>query len=195
MDTLCIDKTGTITENRTRVVEMWSKAAEQALLEAAVLCTSYPRTGVNVIDDAVIEAAAKLDLASLAQLPRRNVMRFSADTKRMCVAVDRPDGTYPICKGAASVAVDRCSPRPDRRGRAADGSSGAQRGRCRGGSASERRWRALAVAIKTLTQGTGATGDKDIDADLALLGRFHCQIRREPGPRMRWTKPASSGSR
>ncbi|MGA7913433.1 MAG: cation-transporting P-type ATPase [Candidatus Dormiibacterota bacterium] len=170
VDTLCIDKTGTITENRTRVVEMWSKAAEQALLEAAVLCTSYPRTGVNVIDDAVIEAAAKLDLASLAQLPRRNVMRFSADTKRMCVAVDRPDGTYLICKGAASVVVDRCSRvQTDEVERPMDQAErnvvDAEVGRLQSAGG-----RVLAVAIKTLTQGTGATGDKDIDADLALLG-------------------------
>jgi Mg2+-importing ATPase len=66
IDTLCIDKTGTITENRTQVVEVWSPVSDTALLEAAVLCTSYPKTGVNVIDDAVIGAAAKLDLASLA---------------------------------------------------------------------------------------------------------------------------------
>ncbi len=170
IDTLCIDKTGTITENRTRVVEVWAMLPQQAVLEAGVLCTTYPQTGVNVIDDAVIEAAAKLDLAGLARLPRRTVMRFSPDTKRMCVAVDRPDGTQLICKGAAAVVIGRCTRVQTEAGdrpldadlrQAVDAQ--VDRLQTAGG-------RVLAVATGPLATGVGAAGDRAIDTELTLLG-------------------------
>jgi len=109
VDTLCIDKTGTITENRTKVVETWSLAPADRLIESALLCSSYPRAGANVIDDAIIEAAARLDLKALAALPRKSVTTFSGDTKRMSVEVERGNDRELICKGAAAVVLDRCS--------------------------------------------------------------------------------------
>jgi Mg2+-importing ATPase len=109
IDTLCSDKTGTITENRTQVVETWSLIPIGAVLESALLCSSYPRKAVSVIDDAVIEAAHDLDLRSLASLPRRITMPFSPETKRMCVIVDGVDGRRLICKGAAAIVLEDCS--------------------------------------------------------------------------------------
>ena len=106
IDTLCIDKTGTITENRTQLVETWSLVPADKLLESAVLCSSYPRRGANVIDDAIIEAAAsKLDLSSIEKQTRQTVEAFKADTKHMCVAVQ----SELIFKGAAGVLIQRCS--------------------------------------------------------------------------------------
>jgi P-type Mg2+ transporter len=69
IDTLCIDKTGTITENRTRLVEMWALVPTRELLEASLLCSSYPRLGASVIDDAVIEGAHDLDLKARRLAP------------------------------------------------------------------------------------------------------------------------------
>jgi len=109
VDTLCIDKTGTITENRTQVVETCARIPAATVLESALLCSSYPRTGATVIDDAIIEAARGLDLKSLSSLPRRTITPFSAETKRMSVAVDRPDETDLIVKGAAAVVLELCS--------------------------------------------------------------------------------------
>jgi Mg2+-importing ATPase len=109
VDTLCIDKTGTITENRTRLVATWSLVPTDALLESALLCSSYPRTGASTIDDAIIDAAKELDLPALRALSRQTVMQFSSETKQMCVAVDRTGSRELIYKGAAAVVVARCS--------------------------------------------------------------------------------------
>ena len=69
IDTLCSDKTGTITENRTQLVDTWSMVPRDSLLRSAVLCSSYPERGVNVIDDAIITAAAHLDLDAVTREP------------------------------------------------------------------------------------------------------------------------------
>jgi Mg2+-importing ATPase len=104
IDTLCSDKTGTITENLTQLVDTWSVIPREKLLEAAVLCSSYPERGVNVIDDAVIEAASGLDLDELTRRRRQTVMEFSAQSKLMCVAVDQEL----LFKGAAATLLLRC---------------------------------------------------------------------------------------
>jgi P-type Mg2+ transporter len=105
VDTLCIDKTGTITMNRTSLVDSWSLIPANDLLATAVTCSSYPERGDNVVDDAIIEAASHLDLDSLRQLNRKTVMEFSAATKQMCVST----GHEFIYKGAAAVMLERCT--------------------------------------------------------------------------------------
>ena len=103
IDTLCSDKTGTITENRTQLIDSWSVIPRDELLEYAVLCSSYPERGVNVIDDALIEAASHLDLDAVTNQPRQRVQEFSPETKLMCVAV----GAELIFKGAAEKLIKR----------------------------------------------------------------------------------------
>jgi Mg2+-importing ATPase len=168
VDTLCIDKTGTITQNRTELVGTWSMVPTGALLETALLCSSYPRTGASVIDDALIRAAHDIDTKSLLALPRRTSMPFSSETKRMCVVVDRPEGRQLICKGAAAVVLERCSriQTPDRES-PIDTSERAQVNRelarlqATGG-------RVIAVATKELL--TGDEGLEADPADLTLIG-------------------------
>lgn len=104
IDTLCSDKTGTITENQTQLVDTWSVVPREKLLEAAVLCSSYPERGVNVIDDAIIEAAGGLDLNALTHRRRETVMEFSPATKQMRVAVEEEL----LFKGAAATLLLRC---------------------------------------------------------------------------------------
>ena len=103
IDTLCSDKTGTITENRTQLIDAWSVIPRDTLLEHAVLCSSYPERGVNVIDDAIIDAASHLDLDRLTKQPRQRVQEFSPETKVMCVAVREEL----IFKGAAEKLIKR----------------------------------------------------------------------------------------
>ncbi len=103
IDTLCSDKTGTITENRTQLIESWSLVPKDELLTKAVLCTSYPERGVNVIDDAIIAAGSYLDLTAAMKEPRKRVQEFSPVTKQMCVSV----GQELIFKGAAEKLVTR----------------------------------------------------------------------------------------
>jgi len=103
IDTLCSDKTGTITENRTQLIDSWSVIPRDDLFRNAVLCSSYPERGVNVIDDAIIAAASHLDLDAITKQPRQRVQEFSPVTKQMCVAV----GRELIFKGAAEKLVAR----------------------------------------------------------------------------------------
>jgi P-type Mg2+ transporter len=103
VDTLCSDKTGTITENRTQLIDTWSVVTRDQMLQDAVLCSSYPERGVNVVDDAIIEAGSHLDLDSLVKEPRQRVQEFSPETKQMCVAVR----TELIFKGAAANLIKR----------------------------------------------------------------------------------------
>ena len=110
VDTLCIDKTGTITENRTALTDVWSLVTRHDVLETALLASSYPETGTSIIDDAVIETAkSELDLAQLASFQRRSVTRFSGETKRMTSLVTRDGKPQLVCKGAAEVVLDLCS--------------------------------------------------------------------------------------
>ena len=170
VDTLCSDKTGTITENRTELIDAWSLIPRDSLLESAVLCSSYPERGVNVIDDAIIEAGSHLDLDSLGREPREKVQEFSPETKLMCVAVPREL----IFKGAASALVKRC-----RRLRTPDGDTpldaataaqvDGQVARMQAGGA-----RVLAVA----TAPAGSPRDSD---DLTLLGLLALSDPPRPG--------------
>lgn len=178
IDTLCIDKTGTITENRTSVVDSWALVPKEALLEAAVLCTSYPEKGVSVIDDAVIEAGSSIDLKSLAGLTRKVVMRFSPDNKRMCVLVDRHEGRELICKGAAGVVLQRCTrvrtpqgdvPLDGSRRQVVD--SELERFQNAGG-------RVLAVAVKVAPQDSQ---EPELDTELTLVGLLSLSDPPRPG--------------
>ncbi len=178
IDTLCIDKTGTITENRTSVVGTWALVPEQALLEAAVLCTSFPEKGVSVIDDAVIDACSGIDLKGVAAMTRKIVMRFSPDTKRMCVLVDRPDGRELISKGAAAVVLERCTRLRTPQGdlpldatQRAVVAGELQRLQDAGG-------RVLAVALKSAPQDGQ---ERDVDVELTLIGLLSLSDPPRPG--------------
>ncbi|HKW73730.1 MAG TPA: HAD-IC family P-type ATPase [Candidatus Dormibacteraeota bacterium] len=103
IDTLCSDKTGTITENKTQLIDTWSVVSRDTLLQSAVMVSSYPERGVNVIDDAIIAAASSTDLASVTKVPRQTVQEFSPETKQMCVVV----GHELIFKGAADKLIKR----------------------------------------------------------------------------------------
>jgi len=179
VDTLCIDKTGTITENRTQVVETWARIPAAAVLESALLCSSYPRTGATVIDDAIIEAARGLDLKSLSSLPRRTITPFSAETKRMGVAVDRPDETDLIVKGAAAVVLELCS-----RVRTPDGDRPLDPGQRTPIDGELRRLQAsggrvIAVAVKAVPRNDDQP--ESSPSDLTLLGLIALSDPPRPG--------------
>jgi len=170
VDTLCIDKTGTITENRTSVVEIWPDETRESILEAAALCSSYPERGASIIDDAVVAAAQEsgLNLSALALLPRRILVRFSSEAKRMVVVVDRPGGSELLCKGAAALVVVRCSRvRIAGVDRELEGERPAVEGEVERLQAAG--GRVLAVAGRTLGAGAEVVGPGD-DTGLTLLG-------------------------
>ena len=110
IDTLCLDKTGTITENKTSVRSVWTAATPEAVLRAAVLASSYPQRGSSIIDDAIVaDAGTKGLLQDIDQLSRSVVLPFSSEHKRTCVVVDTPAGGELISKGAAETVLERCT--------------------------------------------------------------------------------------
>jgi P-type Mg2+ transporter len=111
LDVLCLDKTGTITENRTAVVRIWTQTTAAAVLHAAAVCSTYPSLGSNIIDDAIVAYAdaTGIPLGDLRQMSRSTILPFSSEHKRTCVAVVRPDGHELISKGAADVILGRCT--------------------------------------------------------------------------------------
>jgi P-type Mg2+ transporter len=169
VDTLCSDKTGTITQNRTAVAEVRTWTTPEEVLEAAVLCSSYPRKNENIVDDAIIAAAEEKGLprTDLAKVACTVLVPFSADRKWTCVCVEGPQGRDLIVKGAADVVVRRCravrTPAGDvdlgpLQGSVADEIAALQ----------ERGGRVLAVAIRRLAPGE--TADAAVDTALTLLG-------------------------
>ena len=159
VDTLCSDKTGTITENRTELIDSWSLIPREKLLESAVLCSSYPERGVNVIDDAIIDAASHLDLDSLKKEPRQTVQEFSPETKLMCVAVQREL----IFKGAAMTLIKRC-----RRLRTPDGDEPLDAAAT--DQANQQIARMQSEGARVLAVAAAPAGSSPDSSDLTLLG-------------------------
>lgn len=170
VDTLCSDKTGTITENRTQVVDTWSLISKNQLIESALLCSSYPEHGVNVVDDAIIAAAEQVALEAVASATRETVMQFSPETKEMCVAFER----RLIFKGAASVLLQRAKAlRTPDRDRPMDGDAGKE--------VNEQLERMQDAGDRVLAVAEAAPGPAPESAPLTLLGLLGLSDPPRPG--------------
>jgi Mg2+-importing ATPase len=180
IDTLCSDKTGTITENRTTVTDIWTRMTPEEVLEAAVLGSSYPQKGENIVDDAIITAAEEKGRlnADLAKIARTTLMSFSSERKRTCVLLEGAQGRELIVKGAADEILHRC-----RTLRTPDGDI--ELDSVRGSIADEiatlqgRGGRVIAVAVRAL--GPGETADANADTNLTLLGLLGLADPPRPG--------------
>ncbi len=108
IDTLCSDKTGTITENRTAVAGIWTRVNPEDVLEAALLTTAYPQPLASIVDKALLDEAQKrhIQLDDSTQQQRATVVPFTSQAKRACVLVNEPEHEL-ISKGMASVILQR----------------------------------------------------------------------------------------
>jgi calcium-translocating P-type ATPase len=103
---ICTDKTGTLTENRMRVGELWGPP--DALLRAAVLCSDGTADEASPTEGALLEAAGRagLDIAGeRARTPRLDAIPFASERKLM--ATLHP-GTM-LVKGAPEIVLGLCS--------------------------------------------------------------------------------------
>jgi calcium-translocating P-type ATPase len=138
---ICTDKTGTLTQNRMAVAELWGD--EQALLRAAVLCSD----GTGPTEVALIEAAERAGIdadAERERAPRQDTVPFDSEHKFMATV---HEGGAVYMKGAPEVVLARCT--------AVDGAAEAV------DALAERGMRVLAVA-----EGRG----EQIGGGLRLLG-------------------------
>ncbi len=105
MDVLCIDKTGTITENRLNVeaLHAFAPADEDELLRLAALASDEATQ--DPIDTAILEAARQRDLlVSLAQ--RLRVVPFDPSTKCSEALIRDGDQVLRVVKGAPATIAE-----------------------------------------------------------------------------------------
>jgi len=119
---ICSDKTGTLTQNRMTVVELWTPGGDRELaLTIGALCSDarVKQTGKGLQADgdptegALVLAAAKLGLDKEkleAEMPRVGEVPFDSGRKLMSTVHALPGGGYRILiKGAPDVLLERCS--------------------------------------------------------------------------------------
>jgi calcium-translocating P-type ATPase len=138
---ICTDKTGTLTQNRMTVAELWGD--EPALLRAAVLCSD----GTGPTELALLQAAERAGIdagAERERAPRLDAVPFDSERKFMATV---HEGGAVYMKGAPEVVLERCD--------AVDGAAEAV------DELAARGMRVLAVA-----EGRGA----QLDSGLRLLG-------------------------
>jgi calcium-translocating P-type ATPase len=99
---ICTDKTGTLTQNRMAVAELWGD--ERALLRAAVLCSD----GTGPTELALLDAAERAGIdagAERARAPRLDAVPFDSERKFMATV---HEGGVVYMKGAPEVVLERC---------------------------------------------------------------------------------------
>jgi len=176
-DVVCTDKTGTLTENRMRVTQLWA-AGEEGALAAAMFACNNARLGEDgsAIGDpteaAMVLAAAEqgVDVDAEARAAhRRALFHFDAGLKLMST-VDEEDGALWVdAKGAPEAILPRCTAIAGADGpRLLDDATRSQVHAVTGGFADEG-LRVLAVARRRL-DGPVPQSRSEAERDLTLLG-------------------------
>ena len=115
---ICSDKTGTLTQNKMKVVEVRAKSPSLAI-ELATMCTDsdilYENgkiqitgepTEVAIVDKAIQDGKNKNDLYS--QMPRISEIPFDSNRKMMTTIHKYGNKYRVITKGAPDVLLDKC---------------------------------------------------------------------------------------
>ena len=116
---ICSDKTGTLTQNKMKVVDIRSKN-KKFILELATLCTdcdvfvengnrivSGEPTEKAIVEECLNKGNLKSDLESV--MPRINEIPFSSDRKMMTTIHKIGNKYRVITKGAPDILVQRCT--------------------------------------------------------------------------------------
>jgi calcium-translocating P-type ATPase len=140
---ICTDKTGTLTQNRMAVAEVWGD--EPAVLRAAALCSD----GTAPTEVALLDAAQRAGIETAES--RLDTIPF--DSERKFMATLHPG--FALLKGAPEVVLERCAPR--------DGAAEAVE------AMASRGMRVLAVARRAL-EGRRELRETDLGGGFELLG-------------------------
>jgi len=155
---ICTDKTGTLTQNRMTVAELWG--AEEPLLRAAVLCSDGTAGHAAPTEAALLAAAARAGLdvdSERARAPRLDAIPFDSDRKLMATLHAVDGGSRVVfVKGAPEVVLERCVASGDA---AAAVDALAAHG-----------MRVLAVAERRVGDDHAVLAEADLDGGFTLLG-------------------------
>ena len=109
---ICSDKTGTLTQNRMTVREVYPPALRKEILCDAALCCNASSDGAGEpTEAALVTAAGELtDLHALyAAWPRIAELPFDSERKRMSTLHRTPDGCIQVTKGAPDLLLGQCT--------------------------------------------------------------------------------------
>ena len=163
-DTICVDKTGTLTEGEMVVRETYGEDKTR-LLELGVLASNAKSSNGQIIGDATEAALIKaaldeeIDLEQLyTKHPRVNEIPFSSDRKMMTTVLKDGDKYLVTSKGAVEVIIGKCSNLTEKQRidilKVND-------------KMAKSALRVLAFAYKTVEH---LGGEKEIESDLIFLG-------------------------
>jgi Ca2+-transporting ATPase len=176
---IATDKTGTLTENRMRVVRVEPENARHALLLAGVLCNDVAMEGGDGVatrdplEAALLTAAREsgLDVEAIRRAhPLRNEFTFDNNRKRMSVVYER-DGALAVAVKGAPESILAASTRRwagqferplvevDRREITQAATEMAGRG-----------LRVIAFAGRTVPRADGRLGQDEAESDLTFIG-------------------------
>lgn len=165
---LATDKTGTLTEGRLRVAEVWTDTDQglEELVRAAVLCNDAPvdepedsGPGTDPIDAALLDWARSRgsDVSDVRRRhPRRGALPFDAVRRRMTTWHEDAGPTLVVGKGAPEAVL----PSPGRSARADRARAWAEDAAARG----------LRVLVVALDRRDGPTEGPDAEDGLDVVG-------------------------
>jgi len=118
---LCVDKTGTLTENRMRVAEVLGQERDRILAAAALACEP---DAFDPMERAILAAAAEAGAAPAPGWSLERDYPFGAGFLAVCHVWRAPDGARVVAiKGAPETVLPLCDAGPDGQGALADAAS------------------------------------------------------------------------
>jgi Ca2+-transporting ATPase len=118
LSVICSDKTGTLTEGRMALAQIWlpgeaDQGSRSHALQGACLCSNASPDGIgDSTETALLQAAQAAGIApehARQRLPRLHEIPFDSHRRRMSVVVSSPEGPLLISKGAPREVLQQCT--------------------------------------------------------------------------------------